>query len=428
MRHAICLAVFFMSSNIQAADVKLGESLPTGARVSVEINVQISGDMMLPGKSERLAVSGKSFLLYDERLLPSEDADAVKLLRIYRTLDIHRTVGGRSQAADIRKDVRRMVVMRTEKAKSPFSPDGPLTWGEIDVVKNDLFSPVLAAGLLPNKSIRDGDTWTANAIAIRELTELEKVSEGTLAVKFIGIVNFEGRDRARLSVSGVLKGIDDNGPCKHTLDGTAYFDLETSLLSYLSMKGSHELLDGEGRVAGRIDGRFTLTRKLTDTATLSDAAMAKLVLKPNAENTRMLYDNADLGIRFVHPRRWHVGAVQGAQVTLNGPNGAGILITKESAKSLPTAEAFMKESLDFLAKEKATTANLSKPSRTRDDALKVDRFGFDADFAKDKVRLEYAVVTAANGGATFSARLPRADARELADDVAVVLKELAITK
>ena len=31
----------------------------------------------------------------------------------------------------------------------PFSPDGPLTWGEIDVVRTDVFNPAAIPGLLP---------------------------------------------------------------------------------------------------------------------------------------------------------------------------------------------------------------------------------------------------------------------------------------
>src|SRR5262249_1098577 len=160
-------------------------------------------------------------------------------------------------------------------------------------------------------------SWTAAPAAVRELTELEKVTEGDLKITFVGVVNFENKNRARLSISGTLKGVDDNGPCRHTLDGTAYVDLDSSMLVYVSVKGSHELLDGEGRTGGRIDGRFTLSRKLAEVEALNDEALAKLTLKPNAENTRLLYENAELGVRFVHPRRWHVGAVQGTQITLN---------------------------------------------------------------------------------------------------------------
>ena len=51
--------------------------------------------------------------------------------------------------------------------------------------------------------------------AIRELTDFEKVSAGALTVKLIGIVTFDGKDRAKLTVSGTLRGIkqDVRGLC-----------------------------------------------------------------------------------------------------------------------------------------------------------------------------------------------------------------------
>lgn len=411
------------------AEVKLGEQLTNEALIRIEVRVSVDGDVTLPAKEktkpQRLKIVGSSKLVYDERTLPRDDAD--RLLRIYRQIEIQRMVGDTKQTADIRPEVRRMVVLRTPMAKSPFSPDGPLTWNEIDVVKNDIFAPVLAAGLLPGKLVKPGDTWSANSAAVRELTDLEKITSGELTLTYVGAVTFDGKQRARLNVAGTLTGVDDHGPARHTIEGTAYVDLDSSLLSYLSVKGSHELLDGEGKTSGRIDGRFTMTRALIKTEDLTDDAIAKLELKPTAANTRLLYENKDLGVRFVHSRRWRVGAVQGRQVTLDGPNGAGMLITVESAKTLPTADDFQKETLEFVSKAKGTTTNASRIERIRSKPA-VDRFGFDADMDTESVRLEYAVITGRDGGATVAARLPRRDAKALCEDVEVVLKEFNLIK
>ena len=259
------------------------------------------------------------------------------------------------------------------------------------------------------------------------MTDLEKVTEGKLQVTFVGVVTFDGKERARLTVAGTLRGVDDNGPARHTLDGTAYVDLDSSHLSYLSVKGTHELLDGEGKTNGRIDGRFTMTRKLALNDALTDAAIAKLEVKPTPENTRLLYANDDLGVRFVHSRRWRIGAVQGKQITLDGPNGAGLLITMEDRKTLPTAEAFLKETQSFVVKEKGKIANVSAIERIRKEPA-TDRFHFDADLGKEELHLVYAVVEGRNGGATVAARLPRSDAKALSADVDGVLKEIEFKK
>ena len=175
--------------------MKLAENLPAGSRQTVEVTTEITGVMTLPAtkdaKSKQMSVTGKSQLKYDERSLPADDKDTDTLLRVYRSLAIERKVGDTPQTATIRPEVRRLVVLRSAKGKSPFSPDGPLLFGEIDVVKNDLYTSVLVRGLLPNKAVNDGDTWDATPEAIRELTDLEKVTAGRLSIKFVGVVKLQ---------------------------------------------------------------------------------------------------------------------------------------------------------------------------------------------------------------------------------------------
>ena len=91
----------------------------------------------MPGKAgQKIEIAGTSVLRYDERVLPTEEAGGGAVLRIYRDVNFSRTSAGETQKQEIRPAVRRMVVMRSaEGKKAPFSPDGPLTFGEIDAVR-----------------------------------------------------------------------------------------------------------------------------------------------------------------------------------------------------------------------------------------------------------------------------------------------------
>src|SRR5207237_3925047 len=116
------------------------------------------------------------------------------------------------------------------------------------------------------------------------------------------------------------------------------------------------------------------------------------------------------------------------QVTLDGPNGAGVLLTVEPPARLPTAAAYRAETEEFLRKQKAKVANVSPPRRVEERPSQLDRFGLDADLGGDAVRMEYAVLTQAEGGVTVAARLPKPDAAALTGDVDRVLRKLAVTK
>ncbi len=355
------LAVLLLASfggRAMAQDFALAESFKPGHTTKVEIQVKITGKLSLPstekGKpGQVVTIAGTSKLSYEERLLAPDEANLLKTVRAYRDVEFERTVGEAKQDAGIRPSVRRMVIIKAGERKAPFSPDGPMTWGEIDVVRTDVFNPALVPGLLPNGPVKPGQTWKASAASVAELTDMEKVEEGAITVEFVGITKPGGKQLARLKISGTVRGVNEDGPNRQKLDGTAYFDLEAGILTYLSVKGTKELLDGKGQTAGVIEGQFAMTRTAVAKMPpdLSDASLRDLDLKPGTENTLLLYDNADLGVRFLYPRGWRVGAVQGNQVTLDHAAGGGLLLTVESPKKVPTADDYLKETLTVLEKQ-----------------------------------------------------------------------------
>jgi len=426
--------VAFSGSSAAQETVTLAEKVEAGHLSRVEVNVKLSGKLAIPtekGKAPQLVtVTGQSRVSYDERVLPPDEPGMLKAVRLYRTVEFLRAVGDATQDAGIRPSVRRMVIIKSGGRRAPFSPDGPLTWGEIDVVRTDIFNPVAIPGLLPGAPVKKGQSWKASAAAITELTDMEKLDSGELTVEFVGIAEVEKKRVARLKIAGTVKGVNEDGPNTQTLEGTAYFDLDASCLCYLSLKGTHKLLDGTGQTVGLIEGQFLMTRTLSPKPPdeLTDGALGLLGLKPTAENTLLLYDNPQLGVRFLYPRGWRVGAVQGRQVTLDHARGAGVLITVEPAARVPSAEDYLKESQAFLARQKAEVTLTDKPRRVRTEPVLLDRFGLDAVFGSDKARLEYAVLKQTDGGATIAARIPAADAAALKIEVEQVIRSLSVTK
>lgn len=416
--------------------VTLTERFKPGHAYTVDVRVKLDGKLSLPtvkgGPPEVVPVTGASRLVYDERVLDPDEPTHQKAARVYREVEFRRVVGRNFQDAGIRPSVRRMVVIRAGDQKAPFSPDGPLTWGEIDVVRTDVFCPTAVAGLLPVGAVKAGHSWKASAAAVQELTDMHKVDDGGLAVELAGVSVVDGKRQAKLRVFGAVRGVNVDGPNQQTLEGTAYFDLDAGLLTYLSVKGTHALLDGQtGNTVGVVDGQFIMTRKPLPAPPpeLTDASLRGIGLKPDGENTLLLYDDSNLGVRFLYPRGWKVGAVQGKQVTVDHARlGGGVLITVEASDKVPTAEAYLQEVTAFLHGEKAAVTVGTKPAQVRPAPAALDRFALDVTFEKEAARIEYAVVKQADGGATVAARLPRETAADLRADVERMMRSLAITK
>jgi hypothetical protein len=408
--------------------VSLREQFPAGYQYHVSARVELAGALSVPGDKgqapKSLSVSGDSAIEYDELILAPGADGKQKTLRVYRRMDFHRKIGDKLQESAIRPSVRRMVVLRHENVEVPFSPDGPLTWEEIDLVRTDVFTPALV-GLLPDKAVKPGDRWTAVTAAIQELTDMERIEDGRVECRFEQVTTLADRPYARVAFNGTVRGINEDGPNRQQLDGYFYFDLKSNHLSYLSLKGTSSMLDKEGKTLGSVGGQFVLTRQPQPRSKdFSEDVLRRLVVEPNADNTMLLFENPQLGIRFLYPRRWRVAGVHGPQVALDEAAGSGLLLSIEQPSRVPSAQQFLTESRDFFQKQKAKIFRIDQPRRVAGTAL--EHFSFDMEINAQRVLMDYYVIPQQTGGATLAARLLPRDLPALQQDVERIARSVQI--
>ena len=427
---ALVLAAILTSALPALSDepIKLEESFRPGRVYRVSTRVDLEGSLTPPAEKGQpapkpVSVKGESAIDYDERLLTVEQSQVRKTIRLYSRMDFQRTLADRPQESKLRPAVRRLVVMRQNGTKAPFSPDGPLLWGEIDLARTDVFTPALS-GMLPDHAVRVGDRWTVTTDAVRELTDMERIDEGKIECRLDEAALKDGRRQARVTFAGTVRGANEDGPNQQQLDGWLLFDLDSNYLSYLYLKGVHSLLDPNGKEMGRVEGRYVLSRKADiESPKIGDEALKGVTLEPNAENTLLLYDNPDFGVRFLFPRRWHVAGVHGSQVALDGADGSGLLITLDAVARTPTGEQFLKESRDWLESKKVKVLRIEPVT----GAAELEHFTLETEAAQQKAVMDYYVVHQANGGATLAARLLSTDA-EVRKEVEGIARGLTITK
>ncbi|HEY1379508.1 MAG TPA: hypothetical protein VGF55_22080 [Gemmataceae bacterium] len=424
-----------------AESVRLREAFPAGEQYHVAIREEAAGELKLPAEGSKpgdpakpgtpppIKVHGRGALEYDERVLDpgTPDNPAPRTLRVYRRVELERSIDDQAQDSTLRPAVRRLVLLRNGHREAAFSPDGPLTWGEVHLVSKDVFTPALAAALLPDRPVAPGDRWPAKASAAEELTDLEEI-QGGLECRFEEVTSLNGRRLARVHFAGDVRGVGEDGPSRQQLDGFYYFDLDSSHLSYLSLKGVHSLLDKTGQEAGRVEGQFTLTRQAhARCPELADEAIRGLALEPNADNSLLLYEGGELGVRLLYSRRWRMPAVRGRQLFLNDANGNGLMLTLETPASLPTAAAYLDEIRAFIAKEKGKVLRTDGPRRLQGPPDELDQFGLDVEMGGRRERLEYYVVRQPAGGATAAARLaPGGDLAAAQRDVERIVRGVRV--
>ncbi|HXG10728.1 MAG TPA: hypothetical protein VNK04_13305 [Gemmataceae bacterium] len=413
--------------------LRLVEQFPVGYQYHVSSRVELSGSVLLPPEKDGAAprplkVSGESAIEYDERVLALDAAgQPQKTVRIYRRLDFRRRVGDQPQENTLRPAVRRLVLLRRQNVEVPFSPDGPLTWNEIDLVRTDVFTPALA-GLLPGRPVRPGERWTAAAAAVQELTDLERTDEGSIACRLEQVTTLENRRHARVALAGTVRGTNEDGPNRQQLEGYYFFDLESNHLSYLYVKGVNSMLDKDGKEVGRLEGHFVLTRQAhRRSPDLSDAALRGVALEPDADNTLLLFDSPEAGVRFLYPRRWRASLLPGRRVTLDGADGSGLLLTVEPLAKVPTGAGFLAESRAWMKEQKAKELRVVPPQRLQAAPQELEHFALEVEVSGQRVLMDYYVVRQPSGGATLAARLLPADLAALRKEVERIARSVTIT-
>ena len=335
MRYALPLTAMILmavSSKIQAQAVRIGEDFARNAQYHVSCQVDITGVLTIPAgkdtKARTLKIAGKSAIKYDERILQmSTEHRADRTVRWYQELDFERKVGDEVQRSKLRPEVRRLVILRHNQYEVPFSPNGPLTPGEIELVRTDVFTPALA-GLFPARPVAVGESWRADSVAIQELTDLDKIDKADLKCTFEKITTLLGRRNAQVKFEGKAQGIGEDGNALHDIIGSYYLDLDAGFLSYVYVKGTHHLLDKAGNATGKIEGVFVMTRtREPHSREITDDALRGLALEPNADNSLLLFDQPHIGARFLHPRNWRIAGLNDKQIGIDEARGNGVLLT-----------------------------------------------------------------------------------------------------
>lgn len=433
-RHGLVAGVLVLilgAGALRAEDpIRLEEKFPRDYQYQVKSRVTLEGKLTVPGEKGKagpvLDVRGDAVIGYVEKVLDLEKGMVNKSVRVFDKVELRRKIGEQEQATTIRAEVRRQVILRKANREVPFSPDGPLLWEEIDLVRTDVFTPALA-GLLPDRPVKTGDSWEATSAAVQELTDYEKAPKGQVKCTFNGYEDDGGRKRyAVIGFRGTVQGQNEDGESKHELQGTLKFDLDSNHVSSLTLLGTHTMLDASGKEVGVIKGKFYLTRQAnTDSQSLTANALRGVVLDPNDDNTLLVYDNKELGVKFLYPRRWRVGVVRGAQVALDAADGNGLLLTVEPPGKVPTAKEFLTETRNFLLRQKVDVRRTEEPTRVQDNP-RLDRFRIEAAMGNDRFVMDYYVADQGRGGgATIAARLlPNEDLARVQKEVEQIARSL----
>lgn len=274
-----------------------------GAIDRVEAALDVGGDLKVVenNKVNRLKMSVLANLVYDERSLELTK-DAWRSIRYYQMADATIQVDGQGTKPTLREDRRLIGVEAAKTDVTLFSPHGPLTRDELDLV-DVLGNSLLMARLLPTKPVRAGDQWEHSAELMTALLGLDAVSE----VKATSTLLTVSDERARFEMNGQIAGAVGGVATEIELKAKYHFDRKAKRVTWFG------LLVKENRSVGHIAPGLEVTARLqmkivpgSQTPQLSNSALAGLTLKPLPELTALNYQSPQGGWEIAHDRSWYV--------------------------------------------------------------------------------------------------------------------------
>lgn len=303
---AILLASLAAEHSQAAETVDLSLAPVVGQTHSVKVAVEVKGELKLnpDGKEVRkLPMLVQADLEYVERILEaSPDLAKIRSVRHYRVADAKMRINESDMQQSLRED-RRCLVSQTRGEESLlFSPVGPVTREELELVDVPGNSALLAT-ILPGKKVKLGDEWKYTDGTIARLLSLEAVSEQDV----IGTLTKMEDDVAILALKGKVSGAVGGVATEIDLSAKVNFDPKKRAVTWLALQYTEKR--GIGHAQPGYDATIRLRLVVEPTAQppeLSPEALAKLPLEAKGDEALLEFRSPQAGADALLDRRWRV--------------------------------------------------------------------------------------------------------------------------
>jgi hypothetical protein len=310
MRHSLLFLLLLMLAPALLAEeqsaVTLKALAPVGDLTRVQGVLELAGELKLnpDGKQvTKLSVKGTGDLVYQERIVASETTDQPGTnVRHYQKAEARFTVGEGEIATSLSEERRLIGVKTTQTQSVLFSPLGPLSKDELDLIDIQGSSAVLHR-LLPDKEVQVGEQWTLSNETAAILVRLDVVTDNKLQSTLKKVEAKVAYCEMTGSVSGSTGGIASD----LTLTAKYNFDLTQQRITWLAMS-IHEI-----RAIGHAEPGFDVTARirlevspLTESTELATELVATLPLTGDDASTYLTHTTSDETFRLLLPRSWRI--------------------------------------------------------------------------------------------------------------------------
>ncbi len=271
-------------------------------RVTVKCNFAgvVRGTVKGSTKEEKFhAVSEVSYL---EKMLTGYSRDKqVRALRFYDRVEATDKFDEDQQGLSVRKDRRLIVADMDGSTLTHFSPKGPLTRNELDLIETHC-DGLVADRLLPNEPLTIGATYKLPESVVACLTNLEQIAHTDMHCTFTQA----DEKKARFEMNGRVQGAANGVAAEIEIQAKFRYDRESERVDWIG------LLLRESRPISPVTDGFKITSQVQVLITpdqeacseLQTAALDEKSLETAPENVLLTHQSPRYGWEIIHDRDW----------------------------------------------------------------------------------------------------------------------------
>lgn len=271
----VCVALLLSSGLCQAQSHRLTEESRPGDCHKYDLEMTLKGELRVSrdGKTVPIAISASAKHAFTERILEAKEKSyPEKAARYYSLARSDATLESQTQTRQIRGDRRLIVAQRPKDEFLCYSPAGPMTREELEVV-SEHFDTLTLTGILPTSEVKVGDSWKLPNETVQAFCQFEALISNELTVKLEEVA--EGF--ATFSIGGKASGIELGSLAKLTVSGRAKYEVLPRKLVSVEWTQKDERDQGPASPAATLEATTIVKRSaIEQPKELSDSALESI--------------------------------------------------------------------------------------------------------------------------------------------------------
>jgi hypothetical protein len=297
------------NSSVFAQSVTLSEEVAVGNHFQCEIALIIDGYMKVvrEDKPEAVPLKARAKHLILERVeAPDAKGGIGKVLRYYREAGSETEIASEKGRRELSKDRRLIVARRSGEGTQHYSPEGPLSREELELVAEH-FDTLCLPALLPGRAVSPGETWSIGPEAAQHVCLFQGLIKNELVGKFVEVKD----SQALFTIQGSAEGLDHGAHARLTVTATGKFDLISRRIVEIVWQQKDSRSQGPANPATEVTAVVTVKRSGLSDAPKELSEAAARVNPTHQEPVPDLllalrYDDPAGRYQFVYHRDWHV--------------------------------------------------------------------------------------------------------------------------